>query len=170
MRQDSHVVYTGGTFDLLHAGHVALLRHCDQIAGPSGQVVVALNTDEFIAQFKGKPPVCTLDERMAVLLALRFVDQVVVNTGGADSRPTIEQVAPSVIVVGSDWAPAERYYQQMGFDAAWLAQRGIALTFVEREGGLWPKLSSSVLKTRLRSQDYRASLSSGLWNTTRRGW
>jgi glycerol-3-phosphate cytidylyltransferase len=44
------VVYTGGTFDLFHSGHVNLLRRCSEI----GTVVVSLNTDEFIEKYKGK--------------------------------------------------------------------------------------------------------------------
>ena len=46
-------VYTGGTFDLLHAGHVKFLRRCAEF----GRVVVALNTDEFVEQYKGRKPI-----------------------------------------------------------------------------------------------------------------
>jgi len=47
------VVYTGGTFDLFHAGHSRFLARCAQL----GDVVVSLNTDEFIEEYKGKPPI-----------------------------------------------------------------------------------------------------------------
>ncbi|HEX9266475.1 MAG TPA: adenylyltransferase/cytidyltransferase family protein, partial [Candidatus Limnocylindria bacterium] len=72
----------GGTFDLFHLGHVNLLRNAKKHADI---VVVALNTDEFNEQYKGKRPVMTLAERRAVLEACRYVDVVDVNTGGADS-------------------------------------------------------------------------------------
>ena len=87
------IVYTGGTFDLLHAGHIAFLRRCAEL----GRVVVSLNTDEFISAYKGRPPVMSYSEREAVLLGCRYVDEVVPNRGGADSRIAIEDVEPDLI-------------------------------------------------------------------------
>jgi cytidyltransferase-like protein len=48
------IVYTGGTFDLFHSGHVNLLMRCKEIAGLEGKVVVGLNSDAFVQRFKGK--------------------------------------------------------------------------------------------------------------------
>ena len=45
-------VYTGGTFDLFHSGHVQFLRRCADL----GRVVVSLNTDEFVKSYKPYPP------------------------------------------------------------------------------------------------------------------
>ena len=56
-------VYTGGTFDLPHSGHVNFLKKCAQL----GDVYVALNTDEFIEQYKGKPLVMSFDEWLEVI-------------------------------------------------------------------------------------------------------
>ena len=64
------VVYTGGTFDLFHAGHAAFLRRCSEL----GKVVVSLNTDEFIEAYKGKSPVLSYKDRLAVLASCRYVD------------------------------------------------------------------------------------------------
>jgi len=66
---------------------------------------------------------------MEVLLACKYVDEVVMNVGGADSRIAISQVEPNYIVVGSDWAEKD-YYAQMGFDQKWLDERGIGLVYV----------------------------------------
>ena len=112
-------VYTGGTFDLLHSGHVNFLRRCSEI----GEVTVALNTDEFIAAYKGKVPIMTYAEREAVLLGLKYVSRVVPNVGGADSRISIDFVAPDFIVIGSDWARKD-YYTQMGLTRTGLTQEG----------------------------------------------
>jgi cytidyltransferase-like protein len=71
----SNIVYTGGTFDLFHSGHVNLLKRCREVAGPDGKVVASLNTDDFIWQFKNKRPVCSESERAEVLLACRYVDE-----------------------------------------------------------------------------------------------
>ena len=122
-------VYTGGTFDLFHSGHVNLLKRCREVAGQYGIVVVSLNTDAFIEEYKGKPPVCSDEERKAVLLSCRYVDEVVMNVGGKDSRIAIEMVEPDYILIGSDWVKKD-YYLQMGFDQDWLDERGIGLVYV----------------------------------------
>jgi glycerol-3-phosphate cytidylyltransferase len=123
-----NVVYTGGTFDLFHSGHVNLLKRCKEVAG-NGLVIVSLNTDDFIWQFKNKRPICSEEERREVLLSCKYVDEVVMNVGGADSRIAIDQVQPNYIVVGSDWAERD-YYSQMSFDQKWLDERGIGLVYV----------------------------------------
>ena len=94
------VVYTGGTFDLPHHGHFRLLQRAHDF----GRVVVALNTDEFILQYKGKAPIMSFDERREILLACRWVDEVIPNYGGADSKIAIDIVKPDYIIIGSDWA------------------------------------------------------------------
>ena len=121
-------VYTGGTFDLFHSGHVNLLKRCSEIAA-GGQVIVSLNTDEFIQEYKGKPPVCNYEERKAVLESCRYVDVVIPNYGGVDSKIAIEISMPNYLVVGSDWAKKD-YYTQMGFTQEWLDERGIGLAYV----------------------------------------
>lgn len=140
------IVYTGGTFDMFHAGHAALLAECRKLAGPDGKVVVALNTDAFIASYKGRAPICTYQEREAVLCSCRYVDEVVQNRMGQDSRPTIESVLPDIIAIGTDWA-AKDYYQQMGFDQAWLDARRITLVYVAH--AFSAVLSSSDIKVRV---------------------
>ena len=133
-------VYTGGTFDLFHAGHVNFLRECSRF----GSVTVALNTDEFIEAYKGKPPVMSFQERAEVLLACRYVDDVVPNFDGADSKTAIDWVAPDVVIIGSDWAVRD-YYAQMGFTQSWLNQRGISLCYIPYTQGI----SSTDIKARI---------------------
>jgi glycerol-3-phosphate cytidylyltransferase len=120
-------VYTGGTFDLFHKGHVNLLQQCREIAG-GGTVTVGLNTDEFAAAYKRRP-VCTLEERFAVLQACRYVDTVLVNWDGADSRRIVDAVQPDFVVVGDDWQTRD-YNKQMGWDDAWLKDRDIRIIYV----------------------------------------
>lgn len=133
-------IYTGGTFDLFHQGHAAFLERCKQL----GEVTVALNTDEFIAAYKGKPPVMTYAEREAVLLSCRFVDRVIPNFAGKDSKPAIELVQPDIIAIGTDWARRD-YYAQMQFSQDWLDARGIALMYIPYTDGI----SSTNVKARL---------------------
>lgn len=121
-------VYTGGSFDLFHAGHVHLLRRCRDLAG-DGRVIVALNTDDFIMSYKGRPPVLPYADREWPLWACRYVDAVIPNIGGADSRIAIEAAKPDVIAIGSDWFGRD-YHAQMGFTQAWLDARGIRLVYL----------------------------------------
>jgi glycerol-3-phosphate cytidylyltransferase len=138
------VVYTGGSFDLFHAGHIAFLRYCKELVGPSGKVVVSLNTDEFIVAYKGKGLVMSYDERAVMLEACRYVDRVIPNVGGADSKPAIERVDPNIIAIGSDWARKD-YHKQMGFDQDWLDERDISLIYIPYTAGI----SSTEIKARL---------------------
>lgn len=135
------VVYTGGTFDLFHSGHVNLLRRCSEI----GTVIISLNTDEFIEKYKGKPPILSYHEREAVLRACRYVDDVVPNIGGSDSKISIDLVKPDYIVIGSDWAQKD-YYAQMQFDQDWLDARGIGLIYIPYT----KEISSTDIKQRLK--------------------
>lgn len=142
------VIYTGGSFDLLHSGHINLLRECWREAdggGGEARVVVGLNTDAFIEQYKGEPPVMSYDERRAVLLACKYVDEVVENMGGGDSTQAIKLVKPHKIVVGSDWRDKD-YYAQMGFSPDWLPKQECRLVYVPYT----PNISTTDIKARLK--------------------
>ena len=84
------------------------------------------------------------EERKEILLACRWVDEVVPNYGGADSKIAIDIVKPDYIIIGSDWA-RKNYYNQMGFDQDWLDERGIGLIYVPYT----PGISSTDLKKRI---------------------
>jgi cytidyltransferase-like protein len=141
------VIYTGGTFDLFHSGHVAFLRQCRDIAGPDGHVVVVVNRDEFIARFK-RNPVMSLAERMACVRSIKYVDAVLANVGDEDSKITIEAVRPTHIVIGDDWKDRD-YHKQMGFTQKWLDERSIALVYVPYT----PGISTTLLRNRINSSD-----------------
>jgi glycerol-3-phosphate cytidylyltransferase len=134
-------VYTGGTFDLIHSGHVNFLRACAEI----GDVTVVLNTDEFVKQYKGKAPVMDYYERFEVLSEFRCVKNIFANEGGDDSRKMIEYIKPDIIAIGSDWARKD-YYKQMGFTQDWLDERGISLMYIPYT----PGISTTELKRRIR--------------------
>lgn len=133
-------IYTGGTFDLLHKGHIEFLKRCAEF----GSVTVALNTDEFIEKYKGQPPVMSYVERKSVIEACRYVDKVIANTGGADSRSSIVTAMPDMIIIGSDWAMRD-YHKQMGFTQEWLDERKIMLCYIPYTKGI----SSTEIKKRL---------------------
>lgn len=135
------IVYTGGTFDLFHLGHLELLRKLASI----GSVTVGLNTDEFIQKYKGAPPIMSYEEREAVLLGCKFVSSVIPNLGGADSKPAILESGASIVAIGSDWARRD-YYSQMNFTQDWLDAHGIWLLYVPYTSGV----SSTDVKARIK--------------------
>jgi glycerol-3-phosphate cytidylyltransferase len=119
-------LYTGGTFDLFHAGHVNFLRQCNKLAN---HVVVGLNTDEFIEKYKNEPPVLSYKDRESVLLSCKYVEKVVPNLSGEDSKPTILSVKPDIIAVGDDWAKKD-YYKQMNFTKEWIEDNHMVLVYI----------------------------------------
>lgn len=135
------IVYTGGTFDIPHRGHVEFLKQCASY----GDVFVSLNTDEFIESYKGKPPIMSYEEREAVLLEFRSVTAVIPNEGGADSKPAILEVMPDIIAIGSDWARKD-YHAQMGFTQDWLDDFGFDLLYIPYTEGI----STTEIKARLK--------------------
>ncbi len=142
-------VYTGGTFDLFHDGHRELLEYCRKFAGEDGTVIVGLNTDEFVFEYKGQYPHIPYEVRRSILEGNEHVSYVVENTSGADSKPTIENQRPDIIVIGMDWLEKD-YCAQMQFDAEWLNKRGITLAYVPRTKGL---ASSVIRKTLVQKLD-----------------
>ena len=135
------VLYTGGTFDLFHYGHMHFLKQCNRL---DSRVVVSLNTDEFIESYKGKPPVLSYKEREESIKLSNLAFDVVPNTGGADSKPAILSVKPDIVCIGDDWAKKD-YYKQMSFTQEWLDEQNILLCSIPYHKGI----STTEIKRRL---------------------
>jgi len=138
-------VLTIGTFDLLHPGHVALLERCVELGGERAHVSVGVNTDDFIKRYKGSYPVMSLVERLEMLRAIRWVDDVLINKGNEDCKVLIDEVKPDLLVVGSDWVGKD-YLKQTGLTREYLERRDIALVFLPYTAGI----STTALKARLK--------------------
>ncbi len=134
------ILYTGGTFDLFHYGHVNFLKKCYSICD---NVVVALNTDEFISQYKSRS-ILSYTEREASLLECKYVSKVVPNVFGQDSKPTILSVNPDIIAVGDDWCHKD-YYSQMDFTQEWLDNHNVTLVYIPYTKGI----STTEIKARI---------------------
>lgn len=140
-----------GTYDLLHPGHLYVFRQLRSMVGFDGVVVVGLNGDDFVEEFKGHRPVQSYQERFEMLSAIRDIDHVVENIGGADARPMIELVRPDIIAAGHDWYSVDhsRYCKQMGFTLDWLDEWGIELRYLD-----WrPGYSSTNIRAVARAMD-----------------
>ena len=100
--QNRIVVFTNGCFDILHAGHVALLETARSFGDA---LVVGMNSDESVQRLKGvNRPVVGQQDRATVLAALRSVDKVVVFEQDTPFE-LIETLLPDVLVKGGDWTP-----------------------------------------------------------------
>ncbi len=139
------ILYTGGTFDLFHSGHVNFLRQCKLI---SDKVIVSLNTDSFIEKYKNKKPIMSYDERKIILLSCKYVDSVIENFGNEDSKGPILSIKPNILAIGDDWAKKD-YYKQMMFTQEWLEQNNIVLVYIPYTRGI----STTDLKNRLNFGD-----------------
>jgi glycerol-3-phosphate cytidylyltransferase len=93
------VVYTVGTFDLLHVGHLALLEHC---ASLGDTVAVGVASDEVVKLYKPNIPVIPLEQRMQMLQALSCVD-IVLPYHELDYIAVCKQVKADIFVIGADW-------------------------------------------------------------------
>ena len=96
------LVYTVGTWDLLHVGHLALLRHCKKLGDT---VAVGVASDEVVASYKPNVPVVPLAQRMEMLKALRCVD-IVRPYYELEYTSACKELDVDVFVVGEDWGTA----------------------------------------------------------------
>jgi D-beta-D-heptose 7-phosphate kinase/D-beta-D-heptose 1-phosphate adenosyltransferase len=94
-------VFTNGCFDILHAGHVDLLRRA---RAQGDALVVAINTDASVARMKGpNRPIIPENERAELLAGLETVDFVCFFDEDTPLE-TILEIKPDVLVKGADWA------------------------------------------------------------------
>ena len=109
------IVFTNGVFDILHRGHVTYL---EEARGLGDLLIVGLNTDESVRRLKGSErPINSLEDRAAVLAALRSVDYLVPFDEDTPLR-LIEALTPSVLVKGGDYTPEEVVGRE------WVVQHG----------------------------------------------
>ncbi len=102
--QGRKIVFTNGCFDLLHVGHLHLLR---QAASQGDVLLVAVNSDDSVRRLKGEGrPLISSGERTALLAALDCVDAVVVFEEDTP-RQLLEEVRPDVLVKGGDYSVDE---------------------------------------------------------------
>jgi rfaE bifunctional protein nucleotidyltransferase chain/domain len=95
------VVFTNGCFDLLHRGHIHILR---QAKSQGDLLIVALNSDQSIKSIKGPSrPITPELDRVELIAAMEMVDYVVVYDE-ADPYNLIAAIKPNVLAKGGDWS------------------------------------------------------------------
>ncbi|HEY3165901.1 MAG TPA: pantoate--beta-alanine ligase, partial [Candidatus Binatia bacterium] len=100
-RNGKSVVFTNGCFDLLHRGHVHVLR---QAKAAGDLLVVAINSDQSVKAIKGPSrPVAAEMDRLELIAAMEMVDYVILFDEPDPSR-LITAIKPNVLAKGGDWA------------------------------------------------------------------
>ena len=93
-------IITYGTFDLLHYGHIQLLKRAKALGD---YLIVALSTDDFNAIAKGKKAYHSYEERKLMLEAIRYVDLVIPEENWEQKKHDIVKYHADVMVIGDDW-------------------------------------------------------------------
>ncbi len=110
-------VITYGTFDLLHYGHINLLRRAKELGD---YLVVATSTDEFNLDEKNKHCYFNYEQRKQLLEAIRYVDLVIPENNWEQKIDDIKEYHIDVFVMGDDWKGKFDYLRDYGVEVVYL--------------------------------------------------
>ena len=129
--------YTQGTYDMFHIGHLNLLRNakacCDYL-------IVGVNADWLVESYKHKSPIIPIEERIEIVKAIRYVDEVIV-TETLDKVEMWKQLHFDEIYIGDDWKGNARW-EQTGRDMEALGAKLVYLPYTKHT-------SSTLLRSKL---------------------
>lgn len=103
------VVYTSGTFDMLHANHLKMIEYARSLGDI---LIVGVNTDELVASYKSQP-IIPFEERLALVKALKYPD-IVIPQKSLDHADKVRKLHFDVFVVGDDWVGKYDYLEVQG--------------------------------------------------------
>ena len=110
-------VITYGTFDLLHYGHINLLRRAKSLGD---YLIVALSTDEFNNKEKNKECYFDFENRKLLLDAVKYVDLVIPEENWKQKISDIQKYNIDVFVIGDDWKGKFDYLKDFGVEVVYL--------------------------------------------------
>ena len=126
-------VITYGTFDMLHYGHINLLRRAKAMGD---YLVVALSTDEFNWNEKQKKCYFTYEQRKALLESIRYVDLVIPENNWDQKRTDIHDYNIDTFVIGDDWKGKFDFLEEEGAEVVYLSRTPeISTTQIKRDLG-----------------------------------
>lgn len=127
-------VLTYGTFDLLHFGHIEILRRAKELGD---YLVVAVSTDEFNA-IKNKKAYHNYETRKKMLEAIRYVDLVIPEKNWQQKRDDVKDYKIDTVVMGSDWEGNENFEVLKDLcEVVYLPRtKGISTTKIKKDLGL----------------------------------
>jgi choline-phosphate cytidylyltransferase/glycerol-3-phosphate cytidylyltransferase len=108
------VVYTSGTFDMLHANHIKMLEYARSLGDI---LIVGVNTDELVESYKSQP-IIPFEERIALMKALKYPD-IVIPQHSLDHTDKVKKLNFDVFVVGDDWSGKYDYLKEQGVDVVY---------------------------------------------------
>jgi len=127
-------VLTYGTFDLLHWGHIRLLKRA---RAKGDYLIVALSTDEFNRQEKNKKTYHDYKTRKKMLEAVRYVDLVIPEESWEQKLNDVQKYEVDIIVMGSDWRESDKFdYLKDYCKLVYLPRtEGVSTTKIKRDLG-----------------------------------
>jgi glycerol-3-phosphate cytidylyltransferase len=114
--------YTAGVFDLFHVGHLQLIKRAKE---QCEHLIVAVSTDELVMEYKHKKPVIPFDERVEIVRAIRYADEVVPQYN-RNKREALTRFGFDAMFVGDDWKGSalftqlEKEFNNLGVDIVYL--------------------------------------------------
>lgn len=124
-------VITYGTFDLLHYGHINLLRRAKQYGD---YLIVALSTDDFNWNQKRKKCYFSFDKRKALPEAIRYVDLVIPEESWDQKVTDVREYHIDTFVMGDDWKGEFDFLQDEGVDVVYLPRTPeVSTTQIKRD-------------------------------------
>lgn len=130
--------YTTGVFDMFHVGHLNLLRNAKNLCD---RLIVGVSTDAVVLQYKKKTPVIPFDERIAIVGAIRYVDEAVPQTN-LDKHEAWLRLKYTALIHGDDWKGSKLYEEY----EAKLRKEGVVVEFVKHTDGVSSTLLSQKLQ------------------------
>jgi cytidyltransferase-like protein len=128
------LLYPGG-FDLLHDGHINALTLARKMAGPDGCLIVAVNSDSFMSDYK-RVPARTQQERINDVIATGLADEVILWHGPEKQDEQIVNNKPDVYVASFDWIDRDLARQLRIPSLSWMDDQGISLLYIHRTPGI----------------------------------
>lgn len=124
-------VLTYGTYDLLHYGHIRLLKRAKELGD---YLIVAISTDEFNA-IKGKTAYHDYETRKEMLEAVRYVDLVIPEETWEQKPNDVNEYRVDTVVMGSDWAGNEKFEELRNMCEVVYLDRteGVSTTKIKKE-------------------------------------
>ncbi len=124
-------VITYGTFDLLHYGHINLLRRAKALGD---YLIVALSTDDFNSREKGKVTYFSYEERKLLLEAIRYVDLVIPEQTWEQKREDVRLYHVDTFAMGDDWTGKFDFLKEEGCEVVYLPRTPeISTTQIKRD-------------------------------------
>jgi len=91
------IVYSYYVLDIVHRGHLLMMKNAKQIAGPNGRLIVGIVADEAVIKQKGRAPILSFSERLELAQSIRFVD-VVVEQSEYSPIDNLRMLKPTILM------------------------------------------------------------------------